>query len=312
MKNKLQSILSMALAMVFLFLPITEMVLPASAAVDAGPNVINSNGAVTTKGSKSTTTTTTTTKNTASSKRVDFAKMSANIKEYAKTNKDVQAWLTIPGSNMDMPIILGGKDNYFYGNRTWAGKHYPNNNYKNYVETATYLDYRTKIGSSWNNGSKNFVIYGHNWTNLRDPMDIGNNPRHTMFGQLPSYVDMEYLKANPYVYFSTEENEGIWKIFSVAYIETDAKVFNHNSPNPTTATYKNILQEYKARSLFNTDVEVSTDDKILTLSTCTRKYPGIYDAQRFVVVARLLRPGETENDPITVTVNPNPKLPNFV
>ena len=58
----------------------------------------------------------------------------------------------------------------------------------------------------------------------------------------------------------------------------------------------------------NFGVDVNSSDKLLTLSTCTRYY-GNTDNQRFVVMARLLRPGE-EMGPVSVTYNPNHQQPN--
>ena len=68
-----------------------------------------------------------------------------------------------------------------------------------------------------------------------------------------------------------------------------------------------IISEAKARSRHTFDVDVNSSDKILTLSTCTRAY-GNTSNQRFVVMARLLRPGESIA-PITVTSNPSHKQP---
>ena len=70
-----------------------------------------------------------------------------------------------------------------------------------------------------------------------------------------------------------------------------------------------IVNGARSRSRHNFDVEVTTSDKILTLSTCTRAY-GASDQQRFVVMARLLREGE-QVKAITVTDNPNPVLPSL-
>jgi hypothetical protein len=41
---------------------------------------------------------------------------------------------------------------------------------------------------------------------------------------------------------------------------------------------------------------VDERDRLLTLSTCTREY-NVGDVQRFVVVARLLRPEEARRTP---------------
>lgn len=244
------------------------------------------------------------------STKVPYTTLKAKVRESQKVNQDVRGWFYVPGSNMSMPIVIG-KDNEYYINRTWAGVNYPNNNWKNWETTSTYLDYRVRLGSSWNKTSQNVVIYGHNWTNLKAPYDIGNYPQHKMFAQLASYNDIDYARKQPYVYFSTGEMEGVWKVFAVAYTEASPKNFPFNTPNPSAQQFQTIVKEWEQRSIFDFDVDVNQNDQILTLSTCTRHYPNVHGDQRFVVVARRLRPGETDNDPVVVSVNQNVKQPSF-
>lgn len=233
------------------------------------------------------------------------------IQEYKATNNEVVGWLTVPNTNINIPITLNTQNNDYYVYRDWKKNYYPDTTYKNYYETATYLDFRTKLSNSWSNGSKNLVLYGHNWNNLRSPFTIGNQSGYIMFAQLPSYTSQDFAKNNPHIYFSTGENEGIWRVFSVAYCEISPNFF-YNNPDPSLGQYKNLLDEWKARSLYNFGVEVDTSDRIITLSTCTRQYgTDVGERQRFVVVARLLRPGESEQDTISVSVNQNVKQPKF-
>lgn len=238
-----------------------------------------------------------------------YSKVKKKIAEYQETNKDVKGWLIIPGTNISEPVLFSNKDNSYYLYRDWRGKHYPNTNYQNFVVTATYADYRTQWGETWKKSSKNTVLYGHNWTNLRDPLAIGNVAKHTMFAQLPSYTNKDFATQHPYIYYSTGENEGIWKVFSVAYTELSINFF-YNSPNPSAENYQKLLTEWKARTMYNFDVDVAPTDRILTLSTCTRQY-NMGGEQRFVVVARLLRDGEAETDAVKVTINENMKKPQF-
>jgi sortase B len=231
------------------------------------------------------------------------------IAKYAADNPDVKGYLVVPGTSIAKPITYNSKDNSYYTYRDIKGINYPNTAYNNFGETAIYLDYRTKFGDTWKDSSRNTVLYGHNWTNLREPLDIGADNNHIMFGQLPSYTNIDFAKENPHIYFSTGENEGIWRVFCVAYVEL-SKNFNYNAPNPKLEEYEKLLGSLKSRSMYDFDVELSTSDRILTLSTCTRQY-NVGSQQRFIVVARLLRNGESEKDAVKVTVNKDMKQPQF-
>lgn len=247
------------------------------------------------------------------STKYKYSKIKNSITKSQEENKDIKGWLIVPGTVINEPVAYSSKDNDYYLYRDKTGKNYPNitwENFASYPDGVLYLDFRTKIGTTWKSTSKNQVIYGHNWTNLRAPMAIGKNNNHRMFGQLPSYTNQKFAQNNPYIYYSTGENEGIWKVFCVAYCEVDAS-FNYNSPNPKTENFKKLISEWKARSMYDFGVEVDETDRLLTLSTCTRYYDGIGSKQRFVVVARLLREGESENDSVKVTVNSDMKKPKF-
>ena len=212
------------------------------------------------------------------------------------------------------PAITTTSGNNYYVKRDWRGTEYPNIDWKNwnqYPATATYVDYRARFGETWKNGtSRNIVLYGHNWNNLKDPLKIGSTQGYTMFAQLPSYTDKKFAAENPYIYFSTGENEGVWKVFAVAYCELNPS-FAYNAPNPNKEAFGTLIKEWQARSMFNFGIEVDDTDRLLTLSTCTRQYANVGEYQRFVVVARLLRDGESEKDAVTVTVNEKMKQPQF-
>ncbi|MGI6402838.1 MAG: class B sortase [Oscillospiraceae bacterium] len=245
-----------------------------------------------------------------------FSVLSKATKSHAAVNSEVKGWLMIPGTNINMPVNYSNKDNNYYLYRDWKGNNYPNitwRNWYNYPDNTTYVDYRHRWGDSWQTSSKNVVLYGHNWSNLRAPFDIGSNQAndrtHRMFGQLPSYTSIEFAKWQPHIYFSTADYEGIWRVFAVGYCEISPNFF-YNNPNPTKEQRQELISEWRKRSHFNFDVDVNADDVLLTLTTCTRQH-GSTENQRFVVVARLLRPGESEKDSVNITHNPNIKHPDF-
>lgn len=246
------------------------------------------------------------------SEKYKYSKIKKRIATYQETNKDVKAWLTIPGTNINEPVLYSNKNNDYYLYRDWKGNNYPQitwENFRSYPASAAYVDFRVKWGETWKKTSRNTVIYGHNWTNLRNPLDIGKNNQHIMFGQLPSYTDINFAKENPYIYYSTAENEGIWVVFAVSYCELKES-FNYNAPNPSKEKYEKLIKEWQDRSMYDFGVEVDSSDRILTVSTCTRQY-NMGANQRFVVVARLLRDGEAETDKVKVTVNKDQKVPQF-
>ena len=315
MQIKLKKYMSLLLALIF-FVAMSSTV---SATLDRADNVVVGGSTVTDSagnGAQSSATTSSAAKITyqvTPSEKQKFTTFQSWISQLKTENSDVVGWLMIPGTNINTVIVQSPteRNNVYYNSRDWKKNNFPGLTYKNYVITSTFLDYRVVRGSSnWRSNSRNTVIYGHNWTNLRNPYDIGNVKGHDMLAQMPSYTDVKFAKENPYIYYSTGEIEGIWKVFAAATCEVDRSFF-YNSPNPSKESLNTLIKEWKQRSNLTFDVDVSPDDRILTISTCTREYPGVEEKQRFVVVARLLREGETDKDSVSVTVNKNKKIPTF-
>ena len=66
------------------------------------------------------------------------------------------------------------------------------------------------------------------------------------------------------------------------------------------------LKELRQRSIYDTGVDVTVNDPLLTLSTCSHEF----DNARLVVVARLVREGENPAvDTDRLTLNSNPRYP---
>lgn len=216
-----------------------------------------------------------------------------NIASYKQINADVKAWLRVPGTNIDYPVLQSapGYDPHYYLDKNI----YRQSSRNGVIYAGSTCKFPTL--------SKNTVLFGHNWTNYSASPRIGN-ASDVMFAQLASYHYLNFAKAYPYIWFSTENQDMKWVIFAAFYTDI---TFNYIEPNPTDSGLSAIISGAKARSRHNFDVDVNSDDKIITMSTCTRAY-GSSDRQRFVVMARLLRDGESVKA-INVTTNPNPVLP---
>lgn len=214
--------------------------------------------------------------------------MVTKLATFTQNNEDTVGWLNVPGTTID-EVVVQAPDNDYYLRR--------NNMKQSDFNGCYFADYRTKLGAR-KDLSKNVVIYGHS---------MDDNPDGARFSQLKKYLDIEYCKENPYIYFSTPEADLVWQVFAVYYTDIN---FNYIEPNPDAARFTNMISEMKQRSQFIFDVDVSSaSDTILTLSTCTYKETTNRSQYRYVVQAKLLPSGASLTTPVKVEVNPSPKSP---
>lgn len=213
-------------------------------------------------------------------------------------NNDVVGWLTIPHTRTDTPVMQATR-------AQGANDYYLRYNY--YHEYTRYgdpfMDYRNNSREL----SRNTILYGHNLQG--DPIDNG-----MCFTGMMDYHTLEGYQKAPVITFNTLYQDYQWKVFGAFVTTTKAKddngyVFNYIYPDIKDEKFMPYVEEVRARSLYTTDVDVRPDDKVLTLSTCTYELGTSVDA-RFVVVARLVREGESEEvDVSKAKANPNPHYP---
>ncbi len=160
-----------------------------------------------------------------------------------------------------------------------------------------FVDYRNNIRSF----NTNTIIYGHN---MRDGSQLGS---------LSIYSDIENYKAYPTIDFNTIYSNNTWKVFA-AFISNGDKAQDNGYEFPYIATtfptedkFLEFIDEVKSRSYYtNEAVDIVPGDKILTLSTCDT----VFEDARFVVMARLVRDGESaEVDTTNVKINHNQRFP---
>lgn len=189
-------------------------------------------------------------------------------------NEDIAGWITIPDTNVNLPVVKCD-NNDFYLN------HNINQEYD--INGLPFMDFRNKLEPGV--FSSNTLIYGHNMTS------------GMIFRDLVYYKDPEYYKAHPFVTFDTVYDEQQWVIFSCFEANTEShigKVFQYfnfvNSENPERIQW--YIDEVRDRSYFDSAVDVSIEDKFLTLQTCAN---DAYET-KVCVVARRLREGESPED----------------
>lgn len=176
---------------------------------------------------------------------VDFAGM-------WETNEDVYAWITIPGTVIDYPILQHATDNTYYLNYNIDGSYgYPGCIYTENLNSKDFTD-------------NNTVIYGHNMKN------------GTMFAGLHKFEDASFFEENTKVYIYTPEKELNYTIFA-AYIYDDRHLMYSFdfSDSQVYATYLEDIQNMRSmNALIREDITVTAEDKIITLVTCIGNQPS--------------------------------------
>ena len=113
----------------------------------------------------------------------------------------------------------------------------------------------------------------------------------TGFEQLLSFIYPSFVEDNQYIaYTDVNNNKAIYKIYSVSLVENDQSASFKDIY--TSAEQKAYIEKAKKNSMYDIDVDVNEDDKLLSLMTCTRFYGG--DSYSFIVDARKLRDGEKQ------------------
>ena len=135
---------------------------------------------------------------------------------------------------------------------------------------AIFMDYRCDIEADPLCG--HYILYGHN---VRDG---------SMFHNLVEYKDKDFFYAHRIFRFDTLYEDYEWEIFS-AYV-TNTKFYYIQTNFSSDEEWLSFLMTVHQKSKFDTDVQLSADDVVLTLSTCSYEF----DNARFVIHARLIGP----------------------
>ncbi len=172
-------------------------------------------------------------------------------------NGDFQFWFYIEDTDISY-YVMQSEDNDFYLRR--------NINKQFAYSGSLFLDYRnhpeTLDGHS--------IIYGHNMQN------------NSMFGKLKNYREEEYFFNHRMIYTYSENEVTVWKVFS-AYV-TDTDNYYIRTHFTSDEDYLSFIQDFQNRSAFATEIQLTAQSDVLTLSTC-HKTPENPEKGRFVVHA---------------------------
>ncbi len=183
---------------------------------------------------------------------VDFAKLQA-------VNADICAWVYIPGTDVDYPVMQGDDNSYYLTHDAYREYSPDGSVFMDCANSKKFVDFNT-------------VIYGHN-------MSSG-----TMFKTLHNYENEDFWKTNRNVYIYLPDAVICYKVFA-AYRTDDRHIFTYNDFGmlDVRQTYlDNIFDGNFDTGTVKNDEKIDVDSRILTLSTCC----GM-DGKRWLVQAVL-------------------------
>lgn len=168
--------------------------------------------------------------------KVDFEKLK-------KQNPDTVAYIKVNNTNIDY-VVVQGKNNSYYLNHNF------NKEYN--IAGWVFMDYRNKLDGS----DKNIIVYGH------------NTKDNSMFDTLRYVLKKDWQKneENLKIKFVTEEKEYTYQVFSTYEIKPED--FYISTGFTSDENYNYFLEKIKSRSNYDYKVDVTTEDKVLTLSSC--------------------------------------------
>jgi len=222
----------------------------------------------------------------------------ANAAAFKESNPDTVGWLYLYESTIDSPVFQRAGDNDYY---------LTHNDYQQEDKNGALIaDYENKF-SGRDTQSRNLVLYGHSKDENPDG-GVESSREYEHFTEIKRYQREDYCERNPYFLFATPEESMVFEVFAAFHTKTD---FIYNLPNASVSQQKVILEEALKKSLFDFGVEVSPQDKIMTLSTCCRRIVPTYpNGYRFVVMGRLVEKGklltydrDISENPIALTQN---------
>lgn len=166
-------------------------------------------------------------------------------------NDESVGWIKIPDSPIDYPMVKG-KDNDYYlnhlidGTYSWVG--------------AIFLDMRSNPDFT----DFNTIIYGH------------HKKDGSMFAALNNYETQEYYDAHPIGYIVLPDGNYEIQFFSGYESDVYQDAWKLEFEEGEKETW---LEELIAKSDFKSTVVPTTEDRIVTLSTCSYGFKNA----RFVV-----------------------------
>ncbi len=184
-----------------------------------------------------------------------------DFKTYWEIDKNVYAYIEIPDTNISYPVLQSDDEqpeDYYLEHNLDGSTGYPGCIYTQRLNSKDFDDYNT-------------ILYGHNMKNGEG------------FRDLHKFSDKDFFDNNKYVYIYTPDELLTYEIFAAYEFSDDHILYAYDFSNEKGyQEYIDMLKNYGSGYFRDVD-SLTTDDRMITLSTCTS-----IDIKRYLVQAKLV------------------------
>jgi|GEM_PF-368864 len=219
--------------------------------------------------------------------------MQNKFKKLYIANKKIVGIISVDGTSIEQPVVQGDDNEYYLSH----------NFYNNvYEEGTVFLDANCKSDLNLTNT----VLYANN-----------NKLETFNFSQILDYKKLDTYKNAPVISFNTLYKDYRWKIYACFLTTVNASddngyVFDYASQSLNADNFAGYVEQIDMRKIYTTGVDLLPTDKLLTISVPCFDFDtnDRVVETRFVVIARMLREGESEEvDSSQIKNIPNPYKP---
>lgn len=170
-------------------------------------------------------------------------------------NPDIIAWIYVPGTMMDYPVLMEGRQDMDTDSQTDTNPYLhldiygkPSKHGSIFMQQVNAPDFSDFIS----------VLYGHN---MRDG---------TMFAGVHKYTDDRYFKNHPFVYIYTPQQTMRYRLVGLLERDDWSLLEEYRPKDTPTKFYRYIKSKAKSSNMEYASVKAAPTGRAIVLSTCKK------------------------------------------
>lgn len=183
----------------------------------------------------------------------DVTQIPVNFEKLQQVNPDVYAWITIPGTSIDTPVLQREGQVSYYLSHSWTGEEDSNGSVcsESQYNGRSFQDAHT-------------VLYGNNCSD------------GSLFGGLSSFADETFFQEHRLMAVYTPETVRYYRIFAAYEYDNRhlLESFDCSNPEVFKQYVKEIFQQRNLYAQIDETVTIEEGDRLLTLSTASSREKG--------------------------------------